>query len=474
MQKISFKPREYQKRILDITSDSIDKKQNVLIELDCGLGKRYLQYSLLFDIFSNKNILLILQASTSLYETYEYLKSITNSNDIAVVDSRMNSQYRSYIMNTKRIILCLPQTISNTIKKYPQSINKFDLIIINEVDQIIRRMSYTSALKQPYSFLIPIFQKRSLIGMSGTLRDEHYIVDDFQLKIIEELNSLITYFHSNTKLITMNMLNDTDIGKFVNISDIIPTGIYDSRMTEISEILDSQIEKAKNTILNYIREDNITFYNEIKRDLSKLFGPLPIPPIISQKFHRGYLVRKYLWSMSGDSSYRHLLNYGLSKHLLKNTLPRLPGKFLAVKELVKNYKKSIILCSYIDTVELLAVLLEHSGLQTIIITGQVPQNQRITQLEDFRKSNTQSVAILSNVGERDLDIPEADMLIIFDLVRTTKTVYQKLKRSRGGEVRLLFYENTNEKKKVVSVLHNISKKYPWSVAVKDFDTKYIG
>jgi superfamily II DNA/RNA helicase len=168
------------------------------------------------------------------------------------------------------------------------------------------------------------------------------------------------------------------------------------------------------------------------------------------------------------------LNYGLSKHLLKNTLPRLPGKFLAVKELVKNYKKSIILCSYIDTVELLAVLLDHSGLQTIIITGQVPQNQRITQLEDFRKSNTQSVAILSNVGERDLDIPEADMLIIFDLVRTTKTVYQKLKRSRGGEVRLLFYENTNEKKKVVSVLNNISEKYPWSVAVKDFDTKYIG
>ena len=83
--------------------------------------------------------------------------------------------------------------------------------------------------------------------MSGTLRDEHYIVDDFQLKIIDELNSLITYFHSNTKLITMNMLNDTDIGKFVNISDIIPTGIFDSRMTEISEILDSQIEKAKNT-----------------------------------------------------------------------------------------------------------------------------------------------------------------------------------------------------------------------------------
>ena len=122
----------------------------------------------------------------------------------------------------------------------------------------------------------------------------------------------------------------------------------------------------------------------------------------------------------------------------------------------------------------MAVLLDHSGLQTIIITGQVPQNQRITQLEDFRKSNTQSVAILSNVGERDLDIPEADMLIIFDLVRTTKTVYQKLKRSRGGEVRLLFYENTNEKKKVVSVLDNISKKYPWSVAVKDFDTKYIG
>jgi ERCC4-related helicase len=116
-------------------------------------------------------------------------------------------------------------------------------------------------------------------------------------------------------------------------------------------------------------------------------------------------------------------------------------------------------------VDLVQDLIEAMGIKTIKVTGQVAQHQRAEDLDYFRNSDDQMVAILSNVGERDLDIPEADLLIVFDLIRTTKTVYQKLKRTRGGECRILYYEDTREERKVMKVLSKIRQKYHWSTKI---------
>ena len=40
--------------------------------------------------------------------------------------------------------------------------------------------------------------------------------------------------------------------------------------------------------------------------------------------------------------------------------------------------------------------------------------------------------------------------------------YQKFKRSRGGKVVLLFYDDTPEKQKVKRVVSEIAIRYPWS------------
>ena len=110
-------------------------------------------------------------------------------------------------------------------------------------------------------------------------------------------------------------------------------------------------------------------------------------------------------------------------------------------------------------------LINARGIKTFVVTGEVSINNRASTLDNYRQTEEQAVAILSNVGERDLDIPEAELLIVFDLIRTIKTVYQKLKRSRGGECRILYYEGTKEEKKVKSVLNQIQKKYYWSTKI---------
>jgi ERCC4-related helicase len=74
---------------------------------------------------------------------------------------------------------------------------------------------------------------------------------------------------------------------------------------------------------------------------------------------------------------------------------------------------------------------------------------------------------MSPVGERDIDLPEADKLIIFDSVRTIKTVYQQLKRIRGGKGVFLYYKDTYEERKINAVISNLLERYPWSTKMAD-------
>jgi ERCC4-related helicase len=73
---------------------------------------------------------------------------------------------------------------------------------------------------------------------------------------------------------------------------------------------------------------------------------------------------------------------------------------------------------------------------------------------------------MTSVGERDIDIPQADLLIVYDVVNTVKTMYQRMKRTRGGTVLCLCYNDTFEEKKVDRLLNEISKKYYWSSKIR--------
>ncbi|MHA1188783.1 MAG: hypothetical protein ACTSSK_18395 [Candidatus Heimdallarchaeota archaeon] len=59
-------PRGYQKLILDLIQFHIKKDKSVLLELDCGMGKRVITYELLTSIFPDKRILLVVLSSSSL------------------------------------------------------------------------------------------------------------------------------------------------------------------------------------------------------------------------------------------------------------------------------------------------------------------------------------------------------------------------------------------------------------------------
>jgi ERCC4-related helicase len=139
----------------------------------------------------------------------------------------------------------------------------------------------------------------------------------------------------------------------------------------------------------------------------------------------------------------------------------------AVLELIQKQptnSKAVVLCSYIDTAKGLLNTIEASKVKAFLITGQVRNKGNI--LTEFKEYTGKAVLIMTSVGERDIDLPQAKLLIVYDSINTTKTMYQRMKRTRGGLVLCLYYKNTFEEKKVSRLLQDIKKRYPWSSVIE--------
>jgi ERCC4-related helicase len=148
-------------------------------------------------------------------------------------------------------------------------------------------------------------------------------------------------------------------------------------------------------------------------------------------------------------------------------LPDLNNKIKAIKELINNQAsdaKTVILCSYLDTAAKIIATINESGVRTFLITGQVMQKAEI--LNEFKGYDGKAVLVMTSVGERDIDLPQAKLLIVYDSINTTKTMYQRMKRTRGGLVLCLYYQDTFEERKISRLLRDISSRYPWSSIIE--------
>ena len=133
------------------------------------------------------------------------------------------------------------------------------------------------------------------------------------------------------------------------------------------------------------------------------------------------------------------------------------------EEWVKRDKKIAVLTSYIVTARDIKEKLEKKNVKTYIITGKTPNKGEI--IEQFKKHGGGAVLILTPVGERDLDLPNVELLLVHDIINTVKTMYQRFKRGRRAFVAILYYEDTYEKNKVSKLLQRIKERYPWSIIV---------
>jgi len=457
---LPIESREYQNFIIQRIEELIDSRKSVILELDCGMGKRVLMYRLVTEAFKNKKVVIFLQTHSSLEETAHYFeKEYDGIKDLGVVKSGLNASYRKYIIENNSVILSLPIVFSNTLKKYPELAEKIDVAIINEVDQIIRRVSLKRVLCVPWNKIVVQLENTRFVGMSGTLRDDHFVLDEDQLKLRNELNTLKEFIPEST-IITIEDFIGTDLKEYIKETEVHIHPVKDEKTAQIIQMITSQIKELRTEILQIVGETSPSELPRLKQNFFQNISLVSVETDLVEKLNRLLLLRKYVYSMPASTYPNYLMRHGFDRSLLSN-VPKISGKELEVLEIVKNRIKVTILCSFLSTVGSLSQLLKNEGITTFEVTGKSRNKSEI--IEKFKNFKERSALILSPIGERDIDIPQTDLIVVYDLVNSPKTVYQKMKRSRGGEVFLLFYENTSEQEKVKRVVSEIAVRYPWSL-----------
>ncbi|MHA2226543.1 MAG: helicase-related protein [Candidatus Hodarchaeales archaeon] len=471
--------REYQEIILKKLQANFlnHPRYHTIVEVDTGLGKRVLTYLLIKKILSTEKILLLLHSTTSYSETVHYFKSIYGgfqNSDFQAFSSKSPGWLRSKILKNTRIIATTPQTFSNAFNKMKTK-PKFDVVIINEVDKIVRRQGGIRVLIFPYNNLIPFFINHGswIVGMTGTMRDSH-ILYNYKKDTFEVQHEIVTLDKKIPELHVIKMdtlLAQTDIKKYIKNTYIKQYPVTpDLALCKILELIDNAIKTLRETIIEETLEKRPTLLDTIPSSQLALVTSMLDSTGQSQKYQGLLLVRKYCTAMQKEKFRRFLYrlkNFGITKEII-HSLPNLNKKIEAIKFLVQKQSpesKTVILCSFLDTADVIQKTVKNIGVTTFLITGQVRNKGDV--LNDFKSSEGKSVLVMTSVGERDIDIPQAKLLIVYDSINTVKTMYQRMKRTRGGLVLCLYYEKTFEERKVIRLLQEISERYPWSSIITD-------
>ncbi|MHA1214061.1 MAG: helicase-related protein [Candidatus Hodarchaeales archaeon] len=472
--------RKYQQFILKKLKDNFDEGKHTVAEVDTGLGKRVLMYLLVHDVFPDYRILLLLHSTSSFSETIHYFQQEYGGfkeDEFQGISSRTPTWLRRKILqNPKaRIVAATPQTFSNTFEKLTEK-PRFDIVIINEVDKVIRRQGDTRILIFPYNKLLPHFMESGswIVGMTGTMRDKHVFLDLERdiIEIRDEYHSLQGRV-SNLHIIRMDsLIKNSDITSYIKHTFIRKYPVKASpELMEILALIDDAIVSLREEILEKTREESPTLLDFIPTSqLALVSGMLESRSGKSQKYQGLLLIRKYCSAMQAKDFKRFLYRlkaFGITKDLI-NKLPEESKKVEVIKRIIKKRKektKSVIICSYLKTADELQNTISKLGVETFVLTGMVKNKAAV--LQDFKECNKKSVLVMTSVGERDIDIPHADLLIVYDSINTTKTMYQRMKRTRGGEVLILYYQDTFEERKVKRLLESIREKYPWSSVIED-------
>ena len=476
MSKTKYTPRGYQTHILE----EVGKKEGtpLLLELDCGLGKRFITHQLVAEKYPDSKVIIIVHSSSSLAETVDYLRSEYGGleDDLGELSSRVPSGRRAYTLKEKRVIVATPQVLAGMYKKDASLLEPFEMVLINEVDTLVRRTGTRTAIVFPWPSLLMYLEGKWLIGMSGTLRDDHAVFTEEQVHIRKELDTLKEFF-PGAELITMADLYETDVEEYLEPTFLTVSTVNDPKIRTISKVIDELIRNTRTDIMNELaEEDNLHLVDGDSRRVHLMLERLPVAEELKGQYSGLLMLRKYVYAMP-PKRFLRMFHGDYLKHYfnvseLKRTLPTISSKTTRVLKIALKHKKTVVLTSYLEMVAQTKDVLEKAGLKVLTITGETRDKGEV--LKEFREDDDAQVLVMSPVGERDLDIPQAEVMVVCDSINTSKTMYQKFKRTRGGLVMLLAYAGTSEVRKVSRLMTRILDRYPWSTAVVETDSERLG
>jgi Fanconi anemia group M protein len=224
------------------------------------------------------------------------------------------------------------------------------------------------------------------------------------------------------------------------------------------------IEKAQLSASRAIQQRDVRGYDAARRvaDLRRMNILMNLLQTQGTSIARSFLNRAEEEGRSGRKTNRMLALPVIHQlRLALNDLDELHPKTSVVERLVRKELESkpngkvLIFTEYRDTVqELVGLLSQHEGILPDVFIGQssrgskkgMTQKQQLAQLERFRSGEINTL-VATSVGEEGLDVPSADLVVLYEPVPSAVRAIQRrgrTARQRAGSVHVLIANDTRD------------------------------
>ena len=409
------------------------------------------------------------------FSTMKKLLNLSNK-EICILTGDTDAASREELWIQSSFVVCTPQIAWNDLKKEIYSVEKFGLIIFDEVHRAVGNYQYVEVAQK---FLE--VRNRMILGLTaspGSSMD----------KLTEITKSL------GIEKVKIKTEDDPDVRKYINDIRINITRIRQpDEVREIyavlKQIYSEIIEKLKKS--GILQNTGISRKNliEASREVSerarngenKLFSIIPyITAAIRVDYAMEYLESQgytifynYINDLihSGDKSIMRTVaiiekshNFNVLMRLIETTdisnveNPKCSIAMRICEETIQKNKDSrtIIFTHYRKTSEIVtAYFTEHSSvIKPVRFVGQATHDSDIglTRSEQHRiieqfRDGTYNVLVATSVAEEGLDIPATDLVIFYEPVPSDiRTIQRRGRtgRSHAGEVHILTYEGSRD------------------------------
>ncbi|MDG1551077.1 MAG: helicase-related protein [Candidatus Poseidoniaceae archaeon] len=448
-----------------------------LMVMPTGFGKTAVEWMIMAEYlsFGNGKILLIAPTTGLVEQQQRMAREMINLEDenISRYTGETAPAKRPEIWNKSRIIMATSQVIRNDAQSGAIDLSEVSLLVVDEAHHATGNHAYAqvgdlyleskpdamvlAATASPGSNeknILEVAQRLGIERLDVSRREEPllepYSVDLENIPIRVDLpDELITLIHP------LQAHQNDEVKRLQRLGFLAPTQHLTSKIIDAAQ---------KNASIAIQRRD-ARGYDAARRisDLRRMHLLIDLLKTQGMKSASSYLQRAEEDGRSGDRGTNRFVSLGPVHNfrIAANDLPELHPKTEKVHSLViqqleqKPKSKILIFTEFRDTVENLVEYLgsiEKASVDRFI--GQssrgkkkgMNQKQQLEQLRRFRSGEI-NVLVATSVGEEGLDVPSADLVLLYEPVPSAIRAIQRrgrTARQSDGTVKTLITRNTRD------------------------------
>ncbi|MEN6379204.1 MAG: DEAD/DEAH box helicase [Methanofastidiosum sp.] len=469
--KGEISPRVYQETIFVKSKD-----KNTLVILPTGLGKTYIGILLAaYTLHSLEKKVLVLAPTKPLAE--QHLKSFSDALNIekesfSLLTGTVQPSKRDKLYKKSLVIIATPQVIENDLLGGKINLRDFGLIIFDEAHRATGDYAYTYIAEKAISKNIrimgltasPASDKEKMNGIIQNLGIENIEIRDENSPDVKPYVQDIDISWITVKLpdefLEIKKLLEMLLKKEITI--LKDLGFVSSQDITKKELL-STVLKINNKIKEAPIHEKSIYYGALKSQAKalkihhalELLETQGISPLISYFKRMRESKSRSSSELLSEKTVMKIITMADNLNQQGIEHPKLSKLYELVIKEVSNGKNLIIFSHYRDTtMRIVKELEKFENIKVERFVGQaskrgdegLSQKKQKEIIERFR-SGEFNVLVATSVAEEGLDIPEVDMVILFEPVPSEIRSIQRrgrTARKKSGEVVILMAEKTRD------------------------------